>query len=113
MLFAIWYHLYNLKILKNPHGGMSLLVKLQAYSTKSNTPLLVFFTLFIHHHLFLERTFILKVYQMLFAIWYHLCNLKVVKNTHGGMSLLVKLQAYFNKSNTPLWVFSTFLQLYK
>ena len=27
------------------------------------------------------------------AIWYHLHNLKNVKNTHGGLLLLVKLQA--------------------
>ena len=27
------------------------------------------------------------------ATWYHLYNLKNVKNTHGGMLLLVKLQA--------------------
>ena len=27
------------------------------------------------------------------AIWYHLCNLKNVKNTHGGVLILVKLQA--------------------
>ena len=26
------------------------------------------------------------------AIWYHLHNLKNVKNTHGGVLLLVKLQ---------------------
>ena len=50
---------------------------------------------------------------MLCAIWYHLYNLKNVKTTHGGMALLVKLQAYFTKSNTPLWVFFTFLKLYK
>ena len=30
----------------------------------------------------------LKVYQMFCAIWYHLCNLKNVKNTHGRISLL-------------------------
>ena len=29
------------------------------------------------------------------------------------MSLLVKLQAYFTKSNTPLWVFFTFLKLHQ
>ena len=29
---AIWYHLYNLTNLKNTHGGMLLLVKLQAKS---------------------------------------------------------------------------------
>ena len=28
-LTAIWYHLYNFKNLKNTHGGVSLLVKLQ------------------------------------------------------------------------------------
>ena len=50
---------------------------------------------------------------MLCAILYRLYNLKNVKNIHGGMSLLVKLQAYFTKSNTPLWVFFTFLKWYK
>ena len=30
MRYAIWYHLYNLKNVKNTHGGMLLLVKLQA-----------------------------------------------------------------------------------
>ena len=29
------------------------------------------------------------------------------------MSLLVRFQAYFTKSNTPSWVFFTFLKLYK
>ena len=37
---------------------------------------------------------------MLCMIWCHLYNLKNVK----GMSLLVKLQVYFAKSNPP-WVF--------
>ena len=37
---------------------------------------------------------------------YHLYNLKNVKNTHGEVLL-------FNKSNTPPWVFFTFLNLYK
>ena len=27
------------------------------------------------------------------AIWYHLCNSKNVKSTHGGVLILVKLQA--------------------
>ena len=38
-----------------------------------------------------------------------------VKNTHGGVLLLVKFQASackFTKSNTPPWVFVTFLKLY-
>ena len=48
---------------------------------------------------------------MLCVFWYHLDNLKNMKNTHGRMPLLVKLQAYFTKSNTPPWVFFTFLKL--
>ena len=47
---------------------------------------------------------------MRYAIWYHLYNFKNVKNTHWGVLLLVKLQA---KSNTPPWVFFTFLKLCK
>ena len=35
---------------------------------------------------------------------------EAVKNTHGGLLLLVKLQA---KSNTPPWVFFMFFKLYK
>ena len=31
-------------------------------------------------------------YVMLCAIWYHLYNLKNMKNTYGGVILLVKLQ---------------------
>ena len=37
---------------------------------------------------------------MFYVIWYHLYNLKNVKNTHGGMLRL--------ESNTPPWVFSRF-----
>ena len=33
MLCAIWYHLYNFKKMKNTHGGVLLLVKLQAKVT--------------------------------------------------------------------------------
>ena len=44
---------------------------------------------------------------------YKLYNLKNVKNTNGGMSLLVQFQAYFTKSSTPPWVFFTFRKLYK
>ena len=32
MFSAIWYHLYNLKNVKNTHGGVPLLVKLLAFS---------------------------------------------------------------------------------
>ena len=34
-----------------------------------------------------------RVYVMRCAIWYHLYNLKNVKNTHGGVLLFVKMQA--------------------
>ena len=40
------------------------------------------------------------------AIWYHLHNLKNVKNTHGGVLILVKLGCYFwkiNKIKKFLW----------
>ena len=53
---------------------------------------------------------------MLCAIWYHLRNLKSIKNTHGGVLLLVKLQpkvCNFTKSNTPPWLLFTFFKLYK
>ena len=43
-------------------------------------------------------------YVMHCAIRYHLYNFKNIKNTHGGVLLLVKLQAKvsnFTKSNTP------------
>ena len=33
-------------------------------------------------------------YVMFCAIWYHLYNLKNMKNTHGGVLHLVKLQAF-------------------
>ena len=45
----------------------------------------------------------LKVHQTLCAIWYHLQNSTNVKHTHAG----------FTESNTPPWVFFTFLKLYK
>ena len=49
---------------------------------------------------------------MPWAIEYYLQNFKNVKNTHGGVLLLEKLQASasnFTKSNTPSRVFSRFL----
>ena len=33
------------------------------------------------------------LYAMLCEIWYHLCNLKTVKNAHRGVLLSVQLQA--------------------
>ena len=56
------------------------------------------------------------IYVVLCAIQYHVHNLKNMKNTNGGLLLLVKLQANacnFTKSNTPPWVFFTFFKLYE
>ena len=36
---------------------------------------------------------IVDIYEILFAICYHFYHLKNVKSIHGGLSLLVKLQA--------------------
>ena len=46
-------------------------------------------------------------YEMLCEIWYHLYNLKNLKNTHGGLLLFVKLQA--EKVKLLHWCFSRFL----
>ena len=47
-----------------------------------------------------------KLYAMLRSVWYHLYNLKNVKNVQG--------EAYnFTKCNTPPWMFSKFFKLYK
>ena len=54
------------------------------------------------------------LFVMRCAIWYYLYNLKNVKNTHGGVLILVKLQApacNFTKINTPQQVFFTFFKL--
>ena len=57
---------------------------------------------------------LLLKYVMRCAIWYHLRNLKKLKDTHGGVLLLVKFQpkvCNFTKCNTPPWVFFTFFKL--
>ena len=36
MVCAIWYYLYNCKNVKNPHGGVILLVKLQVSASACN-----------------------------------------------------------------------------
>ena len=47
-------------------------------------------------------------------MWYHLYNFKNVKNTHGGVLLLVKLQGFslqlYLKQRSSM---SAFLELYK
>ena len=56
------------------------------------------------------------IYEMLCMIRYHLHNLQNVKNTHGGVLTLVKLQFWacnFINSNTPPWIFFMFFKLHK
>ena len=59
---------------------------------------------------------------MFCAIWYHLDNLKNVRNTRARVLLLANIQASvwnvtksitYSKSITPQWVFFTFFKLYK
>ena len=44
------------------------------------------------------------LFEMLSMIWYHFYNLKNLKNTHGRVLLLVKLQVEAER-NSPPWVF--------
>ena len=55
MRCAIWYHLYNLKNVKNNHGGVLILVKLQAASHISKD--LVFQSNSLHFNIFLKQLF--------------------------------------------------------
>ena len=49
MRCAIWYHLYNFKKVKNTHGGVLILVKLQA--TKQSNVILFYFVGWLYHAL--------------------------------------------------------------
>ena len=67
--YVIWCNLYNLKNVKNTHGGVLPLVKLKAEAgnfTKSNTPPWVFFKL-------------CKWYQIVQRITYLFCTLFVLQ----------------------------------
>ena len=79
------------------------------------TTVITFLLLFLPVFLLIDKI-ISRLYVMLCAIWYHFYNLRNVKNIHGRVLLLVKLQAEptnFTKSNIPSWVFFTFFKLYK
>ena len=63
---------------------------------------------------YISSAHVASKYVMRCAICYPFHNFKNVKNTHGGVLLLVvKLQANFSKSNTPPWTFFKFFKLYK
>ena len=58
----------------------------------------------------------LLTYMMRCVTWYHLYNLKNVKNTHGGVLILVEFQAEacnYTKTITPPWAFFSFFKLCK
>ena len=64
----------------------------------------------------IKKSFEYNIYETLCTIWYHLYNSKNVKNTHGGVLHLVKLQtkvSNFTKTNALPGVFFTFLKFYK
>ena len=66
--------------------------------------------------IFISLPFLSRIFAMRCAIWYHWYKLKNVKNTHGGLLILVKFQTKacnFTKIHTPSWVFFTFFKLYK
>ena len=76
----------------------------------------------VHTCILFDNCFILwKMYMMLFAIWYHLYNLKCLKNTQGGVLLLVSgtllkvplLCGCFSALLSPPWVFFIFVKLEK
>ena len=103
----------ELKLLKVGHNISSSDVSVLCYFQGS----MEIWTCVIHpnrrHILFLQKqvgSSNTGLYVMFCAIWYHLYNLKNVKNTHEGVLLLA---CNFTKSNTPPWVFFTFFNLYK
>ena len=68
------------------------------------------------HLFFISHVLMANSDMMFCAIWYYLYNFKNVKNTYGGVLLLVKFRLLpwnFTKSNTPPWVFFTLLKLHK
>ena len=78
-----------------------------------------------HHYvaILLEKMLIWAPFSQLMCTFslcinpcHHLHNLKNVKNNHGGMLLLLKMQVStcnFTKSTTPPWMFFRFFKLYK
>ena len=68
----------------------------------------VFIFMNIYVIVLVQKIGIQRQYVMRCAIWYHLYDLKNVKNTHGGVLILVKSAWNFTKINTPAWVLFTF-----
>ena len=106
-------------------GLCAYLLMVRKYLVKSKGWVLVLFSCYTMKKFFHE-IFVLQDSNSnattFFIIWEALRNLiplynfKSVKNTHGGVLLLVKLLASacnFTKSNAPPWVFFTFFEFVK
>ena len=108
----------NAKFIRQHSWPSHFLVKLQTLQMKENSIGVILqeaLQNFSNQFCFKQHVTASK-YVMRCAIWYHWYNLKSVKNTHGGVLILVKLQALacnFTRINAPSWVFFTFLKLYK
>ena len=70
--------------MENTNEGVLPLVKLPANMGVFH----IFFRLYKWYQIVQSVTYVVRC-----AIWYYLYNLKNVKNTHGGVLILVKLQA--------------------
>ena len=80
---AIWYHFYNLKNVISTHGGVLLLVKLQA---SANIPPLVFFTFLICTNGIKSR----KASHILnHSIKFESCDVMMSISTRGGVHFWV------------------------
>ena len=115
--FWIWSHLYHLKfeILQNKN----VLWKKKHFDSKNGIYLSYFESIFVQNGL---PILIYSVWNCIVIIRDVLLDLvsfvqsKKHKKTHGGVSILVWLQALacnFTKSNTPPSVCFTFFKLYK
>ena len=62
------------------------------------------------HVILLLRNSVWLLYAMLCRIWYHLHNLKSVKNVKRPWRSVFSKVAGFTKSNTPPWAFFTFFK---
>ena len=90
MRCAIWYHLYNFKNVKNAHGGMLLLVKLQASAT-----LLKLTLLHVHFSCFKWN----KWYQIVQRITYYESDLVKKDWLKCNQTFLVNSKEKWNYEN--------------
>ena len=111
MCCTIWYHLYNLKNLKNFHGGVLLLVKLQDCNfTKINTPSLVFFNFLklFKWYKIAQHSYVQCVQWKFFKIQTILNNIWIKKYGYKFVSIFIncgKVKMFFIIYFRP-WVFT-------